>query len=118
MRSTALLSTTALAALMVVPAAHAAGPYFERVATLPVYATLPEGTDPKTATSAEIITATPDGMTLIFTDSPGKRIGFVDIADPTTPMPAARWPWAASRPRPRSLAASHWSRSIFAESRR
>lgn len=87
MRSSLLLSTTALMALMTGTAAHAAGPYFERVATLPVYATLPEGTDPKTETSAEIITATPDGMTLIFTDSPGERIGFVDIADPTALKP-------------------------------
>ena len=87
MRSTILLSTTALGALMVVPAAHAAGPYFERVATLPVYATLPQGTDPRTATSAEIVTATPDGMTLILTDSPGRRIGFVDIADLAAPKP-------------------------------
>ena len=84
----AVLSTTTVVALVSTLPANAAGPYFERVATLPVYATLPEGTDPKTQTSAEIITATPDGMTLIFTDSPGKRIGFVDIADPTAPKPA------------------------------
>jgi DNA-binding beta-propeller fold protein YncE len=88
MRFAALLSTTALAAPLAALPAQAAGPYFERVATLPVYATLPDGTDPKTQTSAEIITATPDGMTLIFTDSPGGRLGFVDIADPAAPKPA------------------------------
>ncbi len=89
MRIPTLLSSTALIALLTAPvAADAAGPYFERVATLPVYATLPEGTDPKTETSAEIITATPDGMMLVFTDSPGKRLGFVDIADPAAPKPA------------------------------
>ena len=51
----------------------------------PVYATLPGRHRSQDQTSAEIITATPDGMTLIFTDSPGKRIGFVDIADPAAP---------------------------------
>ena len=88
MRSRRLLATTALAAVSATAPAYAAGAFFERVATLPVYATLPEGTDPKTETSAEIITATPDGMTLVFTDSPGKRLGLVDIADPAAPKPA------------------------------
>lgn len=88
MRTRTLLSTTAVVSLATLSGAQAAGPYFERVATLPVYATLPEGTDPTTATSAEIITAAPDGMSLIFTDSPAKRIGFVDIADPAAPKPA------------------------------
>ena len=88
MRSGRLLATTALVAWSAVPSAQAAGTYFERVATLPVYATLPQGTDPKTETSAEIITATPDGMTLVFTDSPAKRLGFVDIADPAAPKAA------------------------------
>lgn len=84
----ALLSTAAAVALAPFTAPRAAEPFFQRIATLPVYATLPAGTDLKTATSAEIITATPDGMTLIFTDSPAKRIGFVDIADPAAPRPA------------------------------
>ena len=88
MRSGRLLATTALVAWSAVPSAQAAGTYFERVATLPVYATLPAGTDPKTETSAEIITASPDGMTLVFTDSPAERLGFVDIADPAAPKPA------------------------------
>ncbi|MFZ1429272.1 MAG: esterase-like activity of phytase family protein [Geminicoccaceae bacterium] len=86
----AALTTTALATAAM--PAVAAGPYFERVATLPVYATLPAGADPKTPTSAEIITATPDGNTLIFTDSPGRRLGFVDITDPAAPAPARSLP--------------------------
>lgn len=65
-----------------------AEPVFNRVGSFPVALTLPEGADPKTPTSAEIITATPDGMTLIFSDSPGKRIGFIDITDPKTPKAA------------------------------
>ena len=82
----ALLSTTMLVAVSA--SAGAAEAYFDRIATLPVYATLPQGTDPASQTSAEIITATADGMQLIFTDSPGRRIGFVDIADPAAPRPA------------------------------
>lgn len=65
-----------------------AEPVFNRAASFPVALTLPDGADPKTPTSAEIITATPDGMTLIFSDSPGKRIGFIDITDPKAPKPA------------------------------
>ena len=62
-----------------------AEPVFNRIASLPVTMTLPEGADMKSPTSAEIVTATPDGMTLVFSDSPGKRIGFIDIADPRQP---------------------------------
>ena len=36
-------------------------------------------------TVAEITTVTPDGRTLIYTDSPQKVIGFVDISDPARP---------------------------------
>ncbi len=84
--ATALASTSAAMALLTSPLA--AEPFFQRVATLPVYATLPTGADVRTATSAEIITASPDGLTLVFTDSPARRIGFVDIADPATPKAA------------------------------
>jgi alkaline phosphatase len=62
-----------------------AEPVFNRIASFPVTMTLPEGADMKAPTSAEIVTATPDGMTLVFSDSPGKRIGFIDIADPRQP---------------------------------
>ncbi len=36
---------------------------------------------------AEIVAATPDGNTLIYTDADGRRIGFVDI---TNPAPSSR----------------------------
>ena len=49
---------------------------------------LPAGADPKESTAAEIITATEDGMTLIYSDSPGKRIGLIDISDPKAPTAA------------------------------
>jgi len=37
---------------------------------------------------AEIVTATTDGQTLIYTDSDIDEIGFVDISDPTAPVAA------------------------------
>jgi len=36
---------------------------------------------------AEIIDASPDGNTLVFTNSGDQQIGFVDITDPTNPQP-------------------------------
>ncbi|UJS22994.1 esterase-like activity of phytase family protein [Thiothrix winogradskyi] len=41
-------------------------------------------------TAAEIVTASTDGMTLIYSDSPSKSIGFVDITDPTKPKAAGK----------------------------
>ncbi|OCX61099.1 alkaline phosphatase [Thioclava sp. SK-1] len=38
-------------------------------------------------TSAEIIAATADGQTLVYTDSPLGVIGMIDIADPAAPKP-------------------------------
>ena len=63
-------------AAMMLPTTVFAEPVFNRIASFPVTESLPEGIDPGAKTSAEIITATPDGMTLIFSDSPGRRIGF------------------------------------------
>ncbi|GAB4067521.1 esterase-like activity of phytase family protein [Ancylobacter sonchi] len=61
---------------------------FNRVATFHVVDNLPAGADAKKSTAAEIITVTEDGNTLIYSDSPGKRIGFIDITDPASPKPA------------------------------
>jgi hypothetical protein len=69
-------------------AAPAAADAFQRVATMPVFLNLPAGVDPTSETVAEIVAATPDGMTLVYTDSPGERIGYVDITDPSAPAPA------------------------------
>ncbi len=38
-------------------------------------------------TVAEIVDASPDGMTLVYTDGTQGRIGFIDIADLTNPLP-------------------------------
>lgn len=79
--------TLPLAALLLASSTLAAGaePVFNRVATFPVAENLPAGTDPKTPTSAEIITASPDGQTLIYSDSPHGGIGLIDIRDPHAP---------------------------------
>lgn len=65
----------------------AAEPVFNRIASFPVAANLPEGSDAKAVSSAEIVTASDDGMTLVYSDSPLGAIGFIDIADPRAPKP-------------------------------
>lgn len=54
---------------------------FERIATYVVC----ENSSCAETTAAEIVAASHDGRTLIYTDSPGKAIGFVDIKDPAHP---------------------------------
>ncbi|MFE3446747.1 esterase-like activity of phytase family protein [Nocardia sp. NPDC059180] len=61
---------------------------YHRLATYPVFRNLPEGVAPDTQTVAEISTVTEDGKTLIYTDAPGKRIGFLDLSDPAAPAGA------------------------------
>ncbi|MFT4233471.1 MAG: esterase-like activity of phytase family protein [Microbacterium sp.] len=79
----------AAAALLVagaaIPAAAASDQAFVRTATYPVYLNVPDGVDPDDPTVAEISTVTPDGNTLIYTDALGKRVGFLDISDPSNP---------------------------------
>ncbi|KFG69235.1 esterase-like activity of phytase family protein [Microvirga sp. BSC39] len=73
----ALLSGTALSA--------SAAEYFDRIASFPITANLPKDGDQKAATVAEIITASEDGKLLIYTDSPRKALGFIEITDPAQP---------------------------------
>ena len=56
-----------------------------RIATFPVASNLPAGKDKLSAASAEIITTTDDGMTLIYSDSPLGAIGLVEISDAKAP---------------------------------
>lgn len=58
---------------------------FNRVASFAVAGNLPAGVDAKTPTSSEIIAASEDGNTLVYSDSPLGAIGFVDITDPRNP---------------------------------
>lgn len=80
-----LATGTAMILCLAQGAALAEDTYFSRQATLPVFLNLPAGTDPATETAAEIIAATADGMGLVYTDSPGRALGFVDIADLAAP---------------------------------
>ena len=76
-----LLLTASLAALATGAQAEA----FNRIASFPVTANLPEGTDPATETAPEIVVATPDGTMLVYSDSPHGAVGFIDITDPAAP---------------------------------
>ncbi|MEV7395730.1 esterase-like activity of phytase family protein [Aeromicrobium sp. NPDC092404] len=59
---------------------------FHRVATYPVYKNLPKDVPASSETVAEISDVSKDGKTLIYTDAAGKRIGFLDISDPSSPV--------------------------------
>ena len=77
--SRSLLALTAT--LLAGTASVAAAETFNRIASFPVELNNPEAE----TSSAEIITATDDGMTLIYSDSPAGGIGFVDITDAKAP---------------------------------
>jgi hypothetical protein len=77
--------TSVLALTAVVPAL--ADPTFNRIASFATPANMAEGEDLARETSAEIISASEDGMVLVYTDSPLGVVGLVDIADPAAPKP-------------------------------
>ena len=60
---------------------------FNRIASFPVVKNMAAGADTTRETSPEIIDVTDDGMTLVYTDSPLKSLGMIDINDPTAPKP-------------------------------
>ncbi|OAM76067.1 esterase-like activity of phytase family protein [Devosia elaeis] len=72
------------AALLLSTAGAFAAESFNRIASFPVALNALDAE----ASSSEIITASEDGMTLIYSDSPGGGIGFVDITDPKAPKAA------------------------------
>ncbi|WP_095588405.1 esterase-like activity of phytase family protein [Actibacterium ureilyticum] len=67
--------------------AAAAEMNFNRIASFPVVKNMDQGADTKRETSPEIIDVTADGMTLVYTDSPLKVLGMIDITDPANPAP-------------------------------
>ena len=71
-----------------------AADYFNRVASFPVALNAPDAD----VTSSEIITATDDGLTLIYSDSPNGGIGFIDIRTLLRLSLPATWTWVASPP--------------------
>lgn len=76
-RSFAMTSVLALSAGM----AHADA--FNRIASFPTFM---NNADATAESSAEIISATEDGMTLVYSDSPLEVIGLIDITDPANPV--------------------------------
>ncbi|MEJ3624824.1 esterase-like activity of phytase family protein [Vibrio vulnificus] len=79
---------------------------FKRIASFAVADNLPAGFDKQKTTSAEIITVTPDGNTLIYSDSPLGGIGFVDIKQADQPKAAG---FLSLNGEPTSVAAfDHW----------
>ncbi|TFC58247.1 esterase-like activity of phytase family protein [Cryobacterium sp. TMB1-7] len=92
-RATLIVGATLMASCVVVAPALAATPAptssaFHRTATYPVYLNAPAGADAADTTAAEISGVTDDGKTVIYTDAPGKRIGFLDITDVNNPVGA------------------------------
>lgn len=81
-RNLSVVLTAALLTSTAIPAF--AAPVFNRIASFPVELNAPDAE----ATSSEIITATDDGMMLIYSDSPNGGIGFVDVTDAKAPKPA------------------------------
>ena len=89
-RSLACLAGTAVlaTALPLLPPRRSRRPpekSFHRIATYPVFQNAPAGTAPSAETVAEISAVSEDGRTLVYTDALGKRIGFLDISDPSAP---------------------------------
>ncbi len=59
---------------------------FERLATFVVCENTSCDRESVELTAAEIVAASEDGQTLIYTDSPNNSLGFVDIRDPARPQ--------------------------------
>ena len=80
-------SRAALTAALLASAAFPASAeqVFNRIASFPVAQNLPADKDAKSVTSSEIIAASEDGKTLIYSDSPLGGIGFIDISDAKAP---------------------------------
>lgn len=75
--------TSVIALTAAVPAL--AEPVFNRIASFATPGNMAEGEDLARESSAEIISASEDGMMLVYTDSPLGVVGLVDIADPKAP---------------------------------
>ncbi len=60
---------------------------FNRISSFATPHNMAEGEDMSQETSAEIIAASADGMTIAYSDSPLGVIGIIDITDPKNPQP-------------------------------
>jgi DNA-binding beta-propeller fold protein YncE len=63
----------------------AADETFHRLATYPVFQNRPAGEDAATETVAEISAVSEDGRTVVHTDALARRVGFLDLTDPSAP---------------------------------
>lgn len=85
-------STLTLAVLAAIPLLayadrpHPKDAHFQRIATYVVCENTSCDTDVIKETVAEIVAISEDGKTLVYTDSPTGRIGFVDISNPEAPV--------------------------------
>lgn len=79
-----IMKFSALALLALAVPAHSAM-FFNRVSTHLVCTQDDPTCNTDTETSAEIVDVTPDGNTAIFSDSPGERLGLVDISNLASP---------------------------------
>ncbi|MDV6318235.1 esterase-like activity of phytase family protein [Chromohalobacter sp. HP20-39] len=84
-RTPALLGLAVM--LAATQAAGAADKHFNRIASFATVDNMAKGEDRTRETSAEIIDASGDGMTLAYSDSPLGVIGRIDISDPANPKP-------------------------------
>ena len=82
-------SSVAAAALLagLTASAQAEGQVFNRIASFPINLNIPADMGQDSESSSEIISATEDGMTLVYSDSPLGGIGTIDISDPANPQP-------------------------------
>ena len=87
------LTLTSALALMAGPAL-AQDMSFNRIASFPVALNAPDAEE----TSAEIIEASGDGMTLVYSDSPAGIVGFIDITDPANPVAAGAFALPGGEP--------------------
>lgn len=85
-KTLAMTSALAIAATLAAGAV-AADQTFNRIASFATVGNMAQGDDTARVSSAEIIAASGDGMTLIYTDSPLGAVGLIDITDPAAPLP-------------------------------
>ena len=83
-----MIIRTAAVSVLALAAAHPAlADAFNRIASFPVASNMAEGEATGRETSAEIISVTADGLTLVYTDSPLGVLGRIDITDAANPAP-------------------------------
>jgi hypothetical protein len=96
LRQRAAMTVIALAVLLATAPAHAKPDrpidQFERIATFLVCENTSCDRGEVPLTSAEIVAASADGRTLVYTDSPHRSLGFVDIRIPADPQPLGALP--------------------------